>query len=70
VPTAIAYGSWDKTSHPKDSKWLVDQMSKNGNLVFEQMYEMAHGSFLMGNNMSYFNDDMLDLIHKYSKNIK
>lgn len=59
VPIAIFHGDVDTLSDPIDVSWLLDE-KKSGlrasKVVFSKMYHLAHGSFMLAKNMSWFQD--------------
>jgi hypothetical protein len=47
---------------PTDVAWLIDTLGDK--VVFEKEYHLAHESFMMAQDMSYF-EDVIDVINKH-----
>lgn len=68
VPTALVSGSLDLLANAPNVDWLVTELEKgkamNGAspLVFNQQYELGHLSFTLAKDMSWFKNDVIDLI--------
>lgn len=67
IDIAIFNGDVDDLSDPEDVEWLKDE-SHSGlpsqHLVFQKMYHLGHGSFMMGKEKTYITD-LLKLLEKY-----
>lgn len=50
---------------PEDVAWLTKQFN-DGVLVFAKEYLLAHESFVVAKDMSWFNDDIFPVLAKYS----
>lgn len=64
-PIAIASGSLDDLANPKDVAWFASQLKKE-QLVFNKEYLLAHESFMVAKDMSWFTDELFPVIKKYS----
>jgi pimeloyl-ACP methyl ester carboxylesterase len=63
-PIALFSGSDDKLASPKDVEWLSNQLGEN--VICDKRYEgMGHSTFLMAENMEWFND-VLEIIDLYA----
>jgi len=59
-------GTDDDLGDPTDSQWARDQIKAGGDaLVYYNEHPAGHSTFMIGIDMSYF-DDVLDLVHKYN----
>ena len=63
---AIASGDVDQLSNIIDDEWLLNQSQSGLNVkdkvIFHKQYHMGHTSFTMGNDTSYFRNDIIPLI--------
>jgi hypothetical protein len=55
-------GTEDELGDPIDCQWLKDELKT---VVYYKEYPMGHASFMVGKDMSYFNKDVIPLLHKY-----
>jgi hypothetical protein len=62
----ICGGGMDKLVHIEDIKWLSEQLKPNNNVSFYQFDFMGHLSFLLSNDITWFNFVLIDL-YKYLK---
>ena len=62
TPTAMFVGSVDELGDPADARWARDQIKS---LAHYEEIQGGHLTFMVGNDMSYFNR-VLDLIHTHS----
>ena len=67
VPTGLFIGTQDKLATVADNQWLETQLSE-GILVWNQTYELDHLSFSMARDMSFFTNDVMNLVNKYATN--
>lgn len=59
-------GTADDLGDTTDAEWARDEINRGGNaLVQYKEFPAGHSSFLIGKNMSYF-QDVLDLVNKYN----
>jgi hypothetical protein len=62
VPIALFIGTADLLGTVKDNEWFIPEISQA--IVFNEMYEYGHKSFLIAKNMTYLND-IKDLLQEY-----
>ena len=65
VPTALFSGSLDNLANPVDVAWLKDQISEH--VVFAQEYKLDHFSFVVAKDMSYFTEDVVNVINQFNQ---
>eukprot|EP00347_Sterkiella_histriomuscorum_P018552 403345077 len=61
VPIAMFVGTKDELADSADNLWAKTQLKT---LAFYQEYALGHLTFMIGNDMSYFND-VLNILQKY-----
>ena len=59
-------GSIDTLGNPIDNAWLEEQIRDH--VVFSGEYYLGHLSFVIAKDMSWFTDDVVDLIDQYATN--
>lgn len=59
VPTALFVGSDDNLADPQDVWWAKNQMNPETVVHYQEVFA-GHASFLIGSDMSYF-DEVLEL---------
>ena len=64
VPTALFSGSLDRLASPEDVAWTKEQIGDN--VVFAKEYELDHFSFVIAKDMSYFTNDVMNVINQYN----
>lgn len=64
VPTALFSGSLDALANPVDVQWLKDQISEH--IVYAQEYKFDHFSFVIAKDMSYFTNDVVNVIQQFN----
>ena len=64
VPTALMSGDVDPLADPIDVQWITEQLGSN--VVFAKQYHMNHTGFAMANDMSFFSEDAVALLHQYN----
>lgn len=67
MPVGLFVGKLDKLATVADNQWLAGQLSE-GVLVHSQTYELDHWSFSMARDMSFFTDDVMNLVSQYATN--
>lgn len=60
VPTALFTGDIDTLADQTDIKWLTEESGLN--VTFWKEYHFAHGTFTIGKNMTYVQNDMIPVI--------
>ena len=50
-----------------DNDWLVTQLNPE-TLVWHELYPLGHLSFTLAKDMSYFSEDVVDLVNQYATN--
>ena len=63
VPIALIAGSKDHLSTVEDTRWALKQMTSH--VVFYKEYNLGHLSYFIAKDMSYFSNDVMELIKKY-----
>ncbi|CAI2387557.1 unnamed protein product [Moneuplotes crassus] len=64
VPIALMWAEYDNIVTNNGVEWLTDQVSDN--IIFEHTYQdYNHLSFIIGNNMEPYLDDVIDLTESY-----
>lgn len=63
-PVGIFSGDTDLMADPTDVKWTAQQL--NHNLVFNKEYHLGHLSFAIAKDMSFFTEDVMNLVNKYN----
>lgn len=63
-PIAIFSGSLDNVTPPEDIKWLSKKLEKQ--TIYNKEYRLGHISFLFGKDMSYFTNDLMNIMNKYN----
>ena len=66
VPVALIQGDTDRLADPTDVEWLNSQIESH--VVFRKMYSLGHLSFTLAKDMSWFNEDVVDLMSQYATN--
>ncbi|TNV78821.1 hypothetical protein FGO68_gene856 [Halteria grandinella] len=65
LPIALFGGYDDEMADPRDVQWLAEQLGTH-RVIGQYMYEKkGHLTFAFGKNMSYFEEDVIPLLHKY-----
>lgn len=73
MPIALFPGKYDELSALEDTRWLRDELldgerlSESKTVVHYDEYEAGHYTFIIGKNMSFFNE-VLTLIDTYKTN--
>jgi hypothetical protein len=67
IPTALFVGEYDNLSTVKDNEWLVTQLNPDV-LVWDEVYPLGHLSFTLAKDMSWFTEDVMNLVNKYATN--
>ena len=67
VPIAFFAGSLDELADETDVQWLYEQLGEE-NVVYYQTFELGHLTFGEALDMSWFQNDGLDLLSKYATN--
>ena len=67
VPTALVVGTYDKLADPTDAAWLNEQIKDS--VVFYEEYPLGHVSFVLAKDMSWFTNDVVNLMGKYATNV-
>ena len=67
VPTGLFIGSYDKLAPLPDSEWLTAHLNPD-TIVWHNIYPLGHLSFAIAKDMSYFKDDVMNLINQYATN--
>ena len=67
IPVAIFSGSLDKLADPADVATLVQQLGSN--VVFNQEYPLGHLSFGLAKDMTWFSNDVVNVVNKYATNV-
>lgn len=66
VPVAMFVGTADDLGDTTDAEWAQENINSGGSaLVHYQEFAAGHASFLIGKDMSYF-DEVMTLIRKYN----
>lgn len=66
IPTAMFVGTADDLGDTTDAEWARDQIMSGGNaLVHYEEVDAGHASFMIGKNMTYF-DEVMNLVHTYN----
>ena len=63
MPIAIFPGTADILADVPDAEWTKDAIG--GAVVHFQRVDAGHATFLVGNDMSYFTKDVMDLLKRY-----
>lgn len=64
VRTALMSGDSDAIAVPADVEFIKEALGDN--LVFAKEYHANHGTFVLGNDMSFFSEDAVGLLKKYN----
>ena len=67
IPTALFVGEYDNCATVADNEWLVTQLNPDV-LVWDQVYPLGHLSFSLAKDMSFFTEDVMNLVNQYSTN--
>ena len=67
LPTALVAGTYDKLADVTDIRWLHEQIKDK--VVFYEEYPLGHVSFVIAKDMSWFTNDVVNLIAKYATNV-
>lgn len=62
VPIGIFVGKSDMLGTVKDNRWAKTQLKT---LKFYREYDLGHLGFLIGKDMSYFSDDVMNMLNVY-----
>jgi alpha-beta hydrolase superfamily lysophospholipase len=66
IPTAMFVGTADSLGDVTDARWARDTIKSAGNaLVHYEEVEAGHSTFMIGKNMTYFNN-VLNLLNTYN----
>ena len=66
VPIAMFVGTKDNLGDTQDARWARDTIKSAGNAIkFYQEIKGGHASFMVGKDMSYF-ENVIQLIKKYN----
>ena len=60
VPTALFSGFLDNLAPIPEVNWIADQMGDM--IVFNKQWDIDHFSFVLGNDMSFFSVDAVNLL--------
>ena len=63
VPVAIFVGGDDIVANPTDGYWTAEQIG--GAVIKYQIIDGGHLSFVVGKDMSWFTEDVIDIIKTY-----
>lgn len=63
---ALFVGEYDNLATPEDNAWLRTQISDK--LVWDQTYPLGHLSFTLAKDMSFFTEDVMNLVNEYATN--
>jgi hypothetical protein len=66
VPIALLGGSSDLLVSVTDVDWLNQQLGDN--VVWYKQYSLGHMSFAIAKDMTWFKEDAMNIINKYSTN--
>lgn len=67
IPTGLFIGEYDNLATVEDNEWLVTQLSEDV-LVHNHVYPLGHLSFALAKDMSYFTNDVMNLVNQYATN--
>ena len=67
LPTGLFIGNYDKLATVADNEWLVTKLNPD-TLIWNQTYELGHLSFTLAKDMSYFKNDVMNLVNQYATN--
>ena len=67
IPVAVFSGSLDKLADPTDVATLVERLGSN--VVFNHEYPLGHLSFGLAKDMSWFSNDVVNVMNQFSSNI-
>lgn len=51
----------DGLATPEDVAWLSEQLGDR--VVFQKQYHKDHFTFILGKDMSFFSEEVVDLLH-------
>lgn len=63
IPIAIFAGLSDLLVEPNDTQWIKDQLYED--LVYYKEFNLGHMSYLTAKDMSYFSENVIDLVKAY-----
>ena len=66
VPIALFAGKYDQMTHPEDSRDLKKELEQGSFPLFYHEFEGGHTTFNVGKNASYFRNEVMDLVRKFS----
>ena len=67
VPTGLFIGQYDLLATVKDNELLKQKLNEDM-LVWDQVYPLGHLSFVLAKDMSFFTQDVVNLVSKYATN--
>ena len=67
IPTGLFIGIYDKLATVADNEWLVQQLNPE-KLVWNKTYPLGHLSFSLAKDMSWFTEDVVNLVGQYATN--
>ena len=67
LPTGLFIGSYDKLATVADNEWLVSKINADV-LKWHQVYPLGHLSFTLAKDMTYFREDVMNLVGQYATN--
>ena len=67
LPTGLFIGTYDKLATVADNEWLVTQLNAD-TLIWHEEYPLGHMSFSLAKDMSWFTEDVMNLVNQYSTN--
>lgn len=65
IPIGLFSGSLDALADPEDVAWLSEKLGDK--VVYQKKRLMDHLTFVIGDDMSWFKEDVVDLLDKYNK---
>ncbi|CAI2369411.1 unnamed protein product [Moneuplotes crassus] len=64
TPLALMWGEFDGSITQQDAQWIRSRLENN--IIFDNIYEdQTHLSFLVGNNIEEYLDDIIQLMSEY-----
>jgi poly(3-hydroxyalkanoate) synthetase len=60
VPVGMFVGEYDKMATPNDSRYIRAKIGEA--VTFYNEYKLGHLAFMVGKNMSYFTQDVVEFI--------
>ena len=55
-------GALDKLATVQNNEWLIEHLPAES-LIWHKIYELDHFSFALANDMTYFTQDVLNLVN-------